>query len=104
MSNDTPKHELEQLRLRGDIKFEEIVSCLSRALYSHGSPPSEADRERLIEEAEELTDKWAQAEAENRTLELTTALQVLLSEHQAICKQIIALIDCGRANNNNSNE
>ena len=104
MSNDTPKHELEQLRLRGDIKFEEIVSCLSRALYSHGSPPSEADRERLIEEAEELTDKWAQAESENRTLELTTALQVLLSEHQAICKQIIALIDSGRANNNNNNE
>ena len=103
MSNDTPKHELEQLRLRGDIKFEEIVSCLSRALYSHGSPPSEADRERLIEEAEELTDKWAQAESENRTLELTTALQVLLSEHQAICKQIIALIDSGRANNNNNN-
>ena len=102
MSNDTPKHDLEKLRLKGDAKFEEIVACLSRALYSNAAPPSEADRERLIEEAEELTDKWAQAEAENRTLELTTALQVLLSEHQAICKQIIELIDSGRANNNNN--
>ena len=103
MSNDTPKHDLEKLRLKGDAKFEEIVACLSRALYSNAAPPSEADRERLIEEAEELTNKWAQAEAENRTLELTTALQVLLSEHQAICKQIIELIDSGRANNNNNN-
>ena len=100
MSNDTPKHDLEKLRLKGDAKFEEIVACLSRALYSNAAPPSEADRERLIEEAEELTNKWAQAEAENRTLELTSALQVLLSEHQAICKQIIELIDSGGANNN----
>ena len=102
MSNDTPKHDLEKLRLKGDAKFEEIVACLSRALYSNAAPPSEADRERLIEEAEELTNKWAQAEAENRTLELTTTLQVLLSEHQVICKQIIELIDSGRANNNNN--
>ena len=101
MSDNTPNYDLEQLRLKRDIKFEEIVACLSRALYSHASPPSEADRERLIEEAEELTDKWAQAEAENRTLELTTTLQVLLSEHQVICKQIIELIDSGGANNNN---
>ena len=43
-------------------KFDEIVSCLSRELYADASI-SEVVRERLIEEAEALTDKWADEEA-----------------------------------------
>jgi hypothetical protein len=98
MSDNTPKNELEKLYLERDAKFDEIVSCLRRELYSSACPTSEADRERLIEEAEELTDRWAEAEADNRQLELSTALQILLSEHQAICKQIIEIIDTGGSN------
>jgi hypothetical protein len=30
-------------------------------------------------------------------LELSTALQILLSEHQEICKQIIEILDSGRS-------
>ena len=91
MGDHTPKPKLEKLRLARDAKFDEIVSRLSRELYP--SPPSEADRERLIEEAEELTDNWAAADYNHRPLELSTALQVLLNEHQEICKQIIAILD-----------
>ncbi|WP_027577975.1 hypothetical protein [Bradyrhizobium sp. Ai1a-2] len=94
MSDETPKTRLEKLRLEQDAKFDAIVSCLSRELYS-GSPASEADREHLIEEAELLTDNWAAAENNHRPLELSTALQILLSEHQEICKQIIKIIDAG---------
>ena len=100
MSDNTPKIELEKLYLRRDAKFDEIVSCLSRELYSGASSISEADREHLIEEAEELTDKWADAEANNQPLELGTSLQILLSEHQEICKRIIEIVDSGEANNN----
>ena len=99
MSNNTPKNELEKLYLQRDAKFDEIVSCLSRELYASASPASEADLQRLIEEAEELTDKWAEAEAENRPLQLGTALQILLSEHQELCKQILEIVDSGRFNN-----
>jgi hypothetical protein len=49
----------------------------------------------LIEEAEMLTDNWAAAENDHRSLELSTALQILLSGHQEICKQIIEIIDAG---------
>src|SRR6516225_1297681 len=104
MSDNTPKVGLEKLRQQRDAKFDQIVSCLSRELYSDASAISEADREHLIEEAEELTDKWADAEANSRPLELSTTLQVLLSEHQEICKQIIAIIDAGIANNSNNHE
>jgi len=56
----------------------------------------EEDRNRLIEEAEVLTDNWAAAAETNpRPLELSTALQVLLSEHQELCEQIIEIIDAG---------
>ena len=94
MSNETPKTRLEKLRIGRDAKFDEIVSCLSRELYS-GIPASEADRNLLIEEAEILTDNWAAAENNHRPLELSTALQILLSEHQEICKQIIEILDTG---------
>lgn len=100
MSDNTPKIELEKLCVKRDAKFDEIVSCLSRELYLDASPISEADREHLIEEAEELTDKWADAEANDRPLELSTSLLILLSEHQEICKRIIEIIDSGKANSN----
>jgi len=94
MSDPPPKTRLEQLRLEQDAKFDEIVSCLSRELYS-GSSVSEEDRNSLIEEAEILTDNWAAAENNHRPLELSTALQIFLSEHQEICKQIIEILDSG---------
>ena len=94
MNDKTPKTRLEKLRIERDAKFDEIVSCLSRDLYS-GIPASEADRNLLIEEAEILTDNWAAAENNHRPLELSTALQILLSEHQEICKQIIEIFDTG---------
>jgi hypothetical protein len=94
MSDPPPKTRLEQLRLERDAKFDEIVSCLSRELYS-GSSVSEEDRNSLIEEAEILTDNWAAAENNHRPLELSTALQIFLSEHQEICKQIIEILDSG---------
>jgi len=84
-SDEIPKTRLEKLRLERDAKFDEIVSCLSRELYS-GSPASKADRNDLVEEAEVLTDNWAAAENNHCPLELSTALQILLSEHQEICK------------------
>lgn len=96
MSDETPRIRLEKLRLKRDAKFDEIVSCLSRELYS-GPPASEADRNYLIEEAEVLTDIWAAAENNHRPLELSTALQILLSAHQEICKQIIEILDAGRS-------
>ena len=96
MSDDTPKTRLEKLRLERDAKFDEIVSCLGHELYS-GSVTSEVDRNYLIEEAEVLTDIWAAAENNHRPLELSTALQILLSAHQEICKQIIEILDAGRS-------
>jgi hypothetical protein len=95
MSDDTPRTRLEKLRIERDAKFDEIVSCLSRELYS-GVPVSEAHRNYLIEEAEVLTDSWAAAENNHRPLELSTALQILLNEHQEICKRIIEIIDSER--------
>jgi hypothetical protein len=96
MSHERRKSRLEQLRFERDAKFDEIVSCLSRELYSESSV-SEEDRNSLIEEAEILTDNWAAAENNHRPLVLSTALQILLSEHQAICKQIIEILDSGRS-------
>jgi hypothetical protein len=91
MGNNTSKIELQKLRMQRDAKFEEIISSLAREL---GLPLDSAeDRERLIDEAEELTDKWAVAESDNRALELSSALQIRLSEHQDICKQILQYID-----------
>jgi hypothetical protein len=45
--------------------------------------------------AEELTDNWATAEADNRLPRATTELQRLLSEHQEICRRIIDVLDMG---------
>ena len=99
MSNNTQKNELEKLYLERDAKFDDIVSCLGRELYGSASSALEADLQRLIEEAEELTDKWAEAEAEKRPLQLSTALQILLSEHQELCKRILEIVDSGELNN-----
>jgi hypothetical protein len=93
MRDNTPKTRLARLYLKRDAKFDEILSCLSSELYP--SSVSEADREHLIEEAEVLTDNWAAEEDNNRKWELSTTLQVLLSEHQDICKQIIKILDSG---------
>jgi hypothetical protein len=92
VNDNTQKGELEKLRRQRDAKFDEIVSCLSREHY----PCSvSSDRERVIEEAEELTDECAVAEADSRSPEIRTQLQTLLSEHQEICKRILAIIDFG---------
>ena len=91
MSNDTPNNKLGKLYLEREVKFDEIVLCLSRELYD--GVAAETDRQHLIEEAEELTDNWAVADDNHRPLDLSTALQVLLGEHQAICKQIIEILD-----------
>jgi hypothetical protein len=96
MSDESRKTKLQRLRFERDAKFDEIVLCLSRALYS-GSPVSEEDRNHLIEEAEILTDNWAAAENNHRPLKLSSDLQILLSEHQEICKQIIEILDSGRS-------
>ena len=93
VADNTPKDRLAKLYLERDAKFDEIVSCLRRELYPCSI--SEADRAHLIEEAEELTDNWAAADDNHRKWELSTALQVFLSEHQEICKQIIKIIDSG---------
>jgi hypothetical protein len=93
MNDSSPKSELEKLRLQRDAKFDEIVSCLARELCL--SFASATDRELLVEEAEELTDSWAVAEADNRAPECSGALQILLGEHQDICRQILRLLDSG---------
>jgi hypothetical protein len=93
MTDNSPKPNLQKLYRERDSKFDEIVSCLSREPYSSAGPLSEADRVRLIEKAEELTDNWAAAEYSHRSHEPGTALQHLLSEHQLICKAIIDILD-----------
>ena len=95
MTNNSPKTKLEKLYLERDAKFDEIVLCLRRELYSRTGSISEPDRVRLIEEAEELTDNWASAEYNHRSQEPSTTVQYLLSEHQAICKEIIKILDAG---------
>lgn len=97
MTDDTPKNKLEKLYSERDAKFNEIALCLSHELYSRESHLSEEDRAQLIDEAEELTDNWANAECDKRPLQLSTALQSLLSEHQEICKQIIEILDGGNS-------
>jgi hypothetical protein len=97
VSDNTAQSDLETLYFKRDAKFDEIVSCLSRELYSNACPPTEQDHTHLIEEAEELTDNWAAADTSHRSLVLSTALQVLLSEHQEICKQIIQIVDAEKS-------
>jgi hypothetical protein len=93
--NNSSKSDLAKLRLQRDAKFEEIVACLAGELCA--SLASKTDRDHLIDEAEELTDKWAAA-ANKPPPQLSTRLQILLSEHQEICLRIIELIDAGPSN------
>jgi hypothetical protein len=93
LSDSSRKHKLEKLYQVRDAKFDEIVSSLYRELYSDLRPATAADRQYIIEEAEELTNNWAVAEADKRRPELSTALQLLLSEHQEICQRIIRVLD-----------
>jgi hypothetical protein len=95
MSNNTPESNLQKLYRERDSKFDEIVSCLSHKRSFGAGPLSNADRARLIEEAEELTDNWAAAEHNHRSQEPSTALQHLLNEHQLICRAIIEILDAG---------
>jgi hypothetical protein len=95
VNDNFSKDELNRLRLERDLKFDEIVTCLARDLCL--SVVSATDREHLIEEAEELTDEWAAAEADNRCPVPGGTLQILLGEHQRICKQILRLVDSGRS-------
>ena len=87
------EEKLEKLHLERDAKFDDVVRCLISELYPNGCPPSEAERKHLVEEAEELTDIWATAEANGTPHDLSTALQVLLTEHQEICRRIIDILD-----------
>jgi hypothetical protein len=98
LSNSSRKHKLEKLYQARDAKFDEIVSSLYRELYPDLRPATAADRQHIIDEAEELTNNWAVAEADKRRPELSTALQLLLSERQEICKQIIRVLDTGQSN------
>jgi hypothetical protein len=92
MSHNTPESELEKLRLQRDAKFEEIVACLAHERTV--APASLADRDRLVEEAEALTDKWA-AVVHHLPRRLSGTLQTLLGEHQEICQRIVEIIDSG---------
>jgi len=97
VSDSSRKHKLEKLYQARDAKFDEIVSPLYRKLYSALRPATAADRQYIIEEAEEFTNNWAVAEVDKRRPELSTALQLLLSEHQEICERIIRVLDTGQS-------
>ena len=97
MSTGARDNELKRLYRERDAKFAEIVSCLFRELYSSGGSTLDADCQQLVDEAEELTDNWAVAEADKRRPELCTPLQLLLTEHQEICKRIICVLDTGQS-------
>jgi hypothetical protein len=60
MREDILTSKLEKLYLVRDAKFDEIVSCLSRELYSDTSSLSDAERNHLVEAAEILTDNGPQ--------------------------------------------
>jgi hypothetical protein len=89
-------YELNNLYQKRDTKFAEIVSCLQRELHPDAANLTKMDWKLLTEDAEELTDNWATAEADNRLSGVTTELQRLLSEHQKFCKQIIDILDTGQ--------
>jgi uncharacterized protein YhaN len=95
-ARDNEDNELKRLYRERDAKFEEIVSCLQRELHSDTDSLTKMDWEQLTEDAEELTDNWATAEADNRLSGVTTELQRLLSEHQKFCRRIIDILDAGQ--------
>ncbi len=96
MSTGAQNNELKRLYRERDAKFDEVVSCLQRELHADSASLTEMDWKQLTEDAELLTNNWANAEAEGRPQDVTTELQRLLSEHQAICKRIIAVLDAGQ--------
>jgi uncharacterized protein YhaN len=89
-------NELKRLYRQRDAKFDEIVSCLQRELHPGTAGLTEMDWKQLNEDAEELTDNWATAEADSRLPRVTTELQRLLSEHQEFCRRIIDILDTGQ--------
>jgi hypothetical protein len=96
MSKGRRGNELKKLYRQRDAKFDEIVACLVRELLPNANL-TKTDWQRLAEDAEELTDNWAAAEADKRPLEANTGLQRLLSQHQQICRRIIDMLDAGLA-------
>jgi hypothetical protein len=97
MSTGARDNELKRLYRKRDAKFDEIVLCLQRELHSDSANSlTKIVWERLTEDAEELTNNWATAEAENRLAVPATGLQRLLSEHQGICRRIIDILDAGQ--------
>ena len=96
MSTGAQDNELIRLYRERDVKFHEIVSCLQRELHPHTDRLTKMDWKLLTEDAEELTDNWATAEADNRLPGVTTELQRLLSEHQVFCRRIIDILDTGQ--------
>ena len=90
-------YELKTLYQERDAKFAEIVSCLQRELHPDAANLTKMDWKLLTEDAEELTDNWATAEADSRLPGVTTELQRLLSEHQGICRRIIDILDAGQS-------
>jgi hypothetical protein len=86
-------NELKRLYVKRDAKFGEIVRCLGRELHTDNNSVTKTDWERFVEEAEELTDNWAVAETENKLPAISSELQLLLSEHQEICKRILSILD-----------
>lgn len=86
-------HKLKRLYRDRDAKFDEIVCRLGRELHPSTTSLTKMERQRLAEDAEELTDNWATAEAEGKLPRASTELQRLLGEHQEICKRIIAILD-----------
>jgi hypothetical protein len=66
MSNGGRNDELKRLYRKRDAKFDEIVSCLQRELHPATASLNKEDWKQLTEDAEELTDNWATAEADNR--------------------------------------
>jgi len=93
MNPGTRGNELHMLYRERDAKFDEIVSCLQRELHPDSAGLTNKDWEQLAEYAEELTDNWATAEADNRLSTVTTVLQRLLSEHQEYCRRLIDVLD-----------
>ena len=95
-ARDNEDNELKRRYRERDAKFDQIVSCLQRELHPDTDSLTKMDWEQLTEDAEELTDNWATAEADNRLPGVTTELQRLLSGHQEICRQIIDILDAGQ--------
>ena len=96
-ARENEDNELKRLYWERDAKFVEIVSCLQRELHPDVASLTKMDWKQLTEDAEELTDNWATAEADSKLPCVTTELQRLLSEHQGICRRIIDILDAGQS-------